>query len=269
MNPPDYRNRSPEAIVALPRDFDSSWHVFQALSWLDYAKRNHNITALQYAALELRNGIELLCFQIIVNAVGSKLDRVSYVRCTQDATKMYKILAKLRPDYKKLIRFTRICMELDRNAPRIIEWNLSKLMRLHGNISRYLHFQGDPKETWDSNNWFVRFLSLIENTATYLKDEYKSGATGTISTDDMIPEVEDVWHDFRDGIISEDSAKTRLRLAQPILKRRKIVIPWEIGGNFPNIVPHPDNVCLQKLLIAARRRKIDKALKDRCYYRGI
>lgn len=222
---PDYRNRSPEEIVALPRDFESSWNVFQALSWLDYAKRHRSIAALQYAALELRNGIELLLFQIIVTSVGSKLDRRSYTRCTREATRLYKTLARLRPDYKKLVRFTRICVELDSNAPAVIEWDINKLVKLHRSISGYLHFQGDPAETWNSDAWFVKSLSRLEAAANHLKDRYQSGATGTMSTEDMIPEVEDVWRDFRDGRISEDSVRMRLRIAQPILRKRRILIP--------------------------------------------
>jgi len=93
---PNYRNKSPDEIVTMPRDFDSSWHVFQSLSWLDYAKRKRNITALQYAALEPRNAIELLWFQIIIVAVGTKLDRENYLKCRKSATTMYKILRKIR-----------------------------------------------------------------------------------------------------------------------------------------------------------------------------
>ena len=62
MTVPPHKNRTPEQILVAERLFESAWHFWQALSWLDYAKRKTNISALQYAALELRQGIEHLWF---------------------------------------------------------------------------------------------------------------------------------------------------------------------------------------------------------------
>jgi hypothetical protein len=61
---PPHENRTPEEIVWYDRTFESTWHFWQALSWIDYAKRKTNIAALQYAALELRSGIEQLWYEI-------------------------------------------------------------------------------------------------------------------------------------------------------------------------------------------------------------
>jgi len=110
---PPYTDRSVEEIVTCSRLFDSAWHVWQALSWLDFAKRNTSIAALQYAALELRFGIEHLWFDIIVIAVGGRLDIREYTRCTKDSTKMYKVLDRLSPDCERLVRFTNISGALE------------------------------------------------------------------------------------------------------------------------------------------------------------
>src|SRR5437867_3850964 len=98
---PSHENRTPEEIVGYDRAFDPAWHFWQALSWIDYAKRKTNIAALQYAALELRFGIEHLWFDIIIVAVGGKLDIREYSRCKGNSTKMYKILDRLSPDHPK------------------------------------------------------------------------------------------------------------------------------------------------------------------------
>ena len=113
MHVPAHANRTPEEIVDGKRLFDSAWHFWQTLSWLDHAKRKTSIAALQYAALELRFGIEHLWFDIIVTAVGGKLDIREYSRCEGDSSKMYKVLDRLSPDHAKLVRFANLTGSLD------------------------------------------------------------------------------------------------------------------------------------------------------------
>ena len=165
MPTPSHENRTPEEIVDYGRAFDPAWHFWQALSWIDYAKRKTNIAALQYAALELRFGIEHLWFEIIIVAMGGKLDKDEYSRCKGNSTKMYKILDRLSPDHAKLVRFSKIAASLDPHAPQLVEWDIGRLRRLHGEASRYLHFLGHPAESTDSSRWFVKALTLLENGA--------------------------------------------------------------------------------------------------------
>jgi len=49
--------RSADEIVANVLIDHSSWHFYQARSWLDLARRTDNPSAIQYAALELRYGL--------------------------------------------------------------------------------------------------------------------------------------------------------------------------------------------------------------------
>ncbi len=221
MRIPQRENRTPEQIVGGNRLFDSAWHFWQALSWLDYAKRNTSITALQYAALELRSGIEHLWFDIIVTAVGGRLDIRAYSRCKGDSTKMYKVLDRLSPNHAKLVRFTNICSSLDPNQPPLIEWDMPRLKRLHGETSQYLHFLGIPPETTDRPEWFVAALTLLETGSNYIWHHRTTARTGQLSIDSMPPEVRDAWEAFRDGQIDEDSVRTRLCLAQPVLRKRR------------------------------------------------
>lgn len=58
MNIPSFENRSPVEIIAEQQFFESSGRIYRAMSWLDCAKINRNISALEYAALETRLGIE-------------------------------------------------------------------------------------------------------------------------------------------------------------------------------------------------------------------
>jgi hypothetical protein len=220
MSIPGHANRSPDEIVGGKRLFDSAWHVRQALSWLDYAKRKSNITALQYAALELRFGIEHLWFDIIVTAGGGQLDIREYSRCKGDSTRMYKILDRLFPDHARLVRFSNISSSLDCDAPSLVEWDVPRLKRLHREASQYLHFMGSPSETTDRPQWFVETLTLLETGADYIWKHLITARTGQLSIASMPPEVRDAWEGFRTGQLSEDAVRTRLQFAQPVLRRR-------------------------------------------------
>ena len=221
MQIPAHTNRSPEQILDSKRLFDDAWHVWKALSWCDYAKRTSNVTALQYAALELRFAIEHLWFDIIVTAGAGQLDIAEYARCKGNSTKMYKVLDRLFPDHAKLVRFTNITGSLDPDAPPLIEWDIPRLKRLHGEASGYLHFLGIPSETTESLEWFVRTLTLLETGANYIWHHFTTARTGQLDIASMPPEVKDAWEGFRAGELDENSVRTRLQIAQPVLRKRR------------------------------------------------
>ena len=215
MPVPAHKNRSPQEIVDAERLFDSAWHFWQALSWLDCAKRKTNISALQYAALELRQGIEHLWFDMVVTAVGGELDVREYARCKGNSTKIYKVLERLSPDHVKLVRFTNISGSLDRKQPRLTEWDIPKLKRLHGEISQYLHFLGIPIETTESPTWFDEAVATIGAGADYIWHQLTTTHTGQLNVASMPPAVRETWDLFRAGSLDEDAVRTRLRLAEP------------------------------------------------------
>jgi hypothetical protein len=222
MAAPPYVNQSLNQIVDSKRHFISSWFIWKSLAWLDYAKRNTNASALQYAALELRQGIEQLWFDIIITAVGGRLDIKEYSHCKRNATKMYKIIRRLLPDYQKLVRFTNICGSLDLGQPKVVEWDMPRLIRIHGETSEYLHFYGVPNETTEKPEWFVKVLTTIERGADYVWKHLTTAHVGQMNVASMPPEVNDVWNDFRTGKITEGSTLIRLKLAQPILHNRRM-----------------------------------------------
>ena len=77
------------------------------MSWLEYAKVNRNISALEYAALETRLGIEQLLFEQLIVGVGSELDAAEYKKCRGQAKKLSQLIDTLIPKYERLIEFTR------------------------------------------------------------------------------------------------------------------------------------------------------------------
>jgi len=218
---PPHENRTPEEIVEYDRAFESTWHFWQALSWIDYAKRKTNIAALQYAALELRSGIEHLWYEIIITAVGGKLDEHEYSRCKGNSTTMYKILDRLSPNHAKLVRFSKIAVSLDPHGLQLVEWDIGQLRRLHSEASGYLHFLGRPAESTASSQWFVEAFTVLENGATPVLHNLTTARFGQLRISDMPPEVKDAWEGFLDGQLSEDDVRRRLQLAQPVLRERR------------------------------------------------
>ena len=69
-------------------------NFFQALSWLDNAKRSQVPSAIHYAAFELRYGIEYLLFELLVLA-NKNLTQVEYERCLGDPNEMKRCLRHL------------------------------------------------------------------------------------------------------------------------------------------------------------------------------
>lgn len=220
---PSYTDKTPEEILEARPVFSCEWYLLQALCWLDYAKRKTNVTALRYAALEVRSGIEQLWFECIIISVGGKLGRDAYAKCRGKATKMYKVLDRLQPDYEKLMQFIKLTLEGDPNAPSIIEWDLSRLKRLHSNVSECLHFHGIFAETWASSEWFVKNLTVIEEAATYLREQLENGQTGATREETMPPEVRDMWVGFKTGKLTKDDVRFRLKIAHPVLQRRRLM----------------------------------------------
>lgn len=85
---PNVRNRTPAEIVMENVTFDSAGYVYRGLSWVDYAKRQTSVSALQYAALDVRQAIEQLFFEELVMSVGGKLAREEYETCKGNSTKL-------------------------------------------------------------------------------------------------------------------------------------------------------------------------------------
>jgi len=134
---------------------------------------------------------------------------------------MYKLIDELTPGYEKLIEFTRIILTLEPNAPEIAAWDMPKLKRCHGEASEFLHFQGTPEDTFETDIWVIRSLAKLEEMAHYIWTEMASHhGTGFILPRTMPPEVNSIWERFRDGKIDKDSAKRQLDLARPVLAER-------------------------------------------------
>lgn len=217
---PEYRGRTPEQIISEQIHFDSVGYTYRALSWLNVAKRERNVCALQYASLDTRQAFEQLLFEEIVLSVGTQLDRKEYEKCKGNSTKMYKIIRRLNPDYKKLAQFTQAIISIIPPSPPLIIWDHKILLRHWRIVSTYLHWAGEPAETVESREWFDEGIKAIENAAFHIWENNEKGFTGIMMPQNMQPEIKDGWERFRSGEIDLDSVKRIAKIALPISNKR-------------------------------------------------
>jgi hypothetical protein len=131
-----------------------------------------------------------------------------------------------------MIRFAKICLSLERDAPNIIEWDLKVLKRFWSSVSDYCHFQhpAHVEKGKNLNVWLSKGVALVEKVFHYFESNMSRAHTANWRRDSMPPEVLEAWEDFRDERITESDLKIRLRIMQPILRARKngpIVAPWQ------------------------------------------
>ncbi|MBN1997208.1 hypothetical protein JW935_06640 [candidate division KSB1 bacterium] len=220
LQPPDYKNRTPSKIIDENIYFDSVGYIYRSLSWLELAKVNRNTCALFYAALECRLGIEQLLFEELVLSMGTKLDEAEYEKCKGNSTKLYKIIERLNPDYKKLAEFTKAVMSVNPQIPPLEIWDHHKLIKHWRMVSDYLHLTGAPKDTFRSEKWIKKAIDTIQNACEYIWNKKKSGFTAILRPEKMQDEIYSTWLKYKDGKIDLNAVKRISDLTLPILSKR-------------------------------------------------
>lgn len=215
---PSFKDREPKEIINKSNFFESSGRAFKALSWLDYAKSNRNISALEYAALETRLCIEQLLFEQLVIGVGTKLDASEYKKCFGNAKKLNELIEKLIPRYDHLVKFTRAMAPVE--IP-ITEWDNRKLIKYSGKISNYLHWSGSLDNTVQSTEWFKKGVAVIEEAASYIWKELTTGNTSVMAIDKLEPEMRELWELYVNDEITLSCAVTRAAILEPALQARQ------------------------------------------------
>lgn len=217
MSIPSFKNRSPVEIITEMPLYDSSGRIYRAMSWLEHATTNRNISALEYAALETRLGIEQLLFEQLIVGAGSELDATEYKKCRGQAKRLSQLIDALIPKYDRLIEFTRAM------APKglpITKWDNRKLNELSGKVSEYLHWSGGLDVTVQSTSWFDSGVSIVSVAARYVWTGLTTGNTGVMSIKKLEPEMRELWELYSFGKISIESAMQRADVLEPMLSER-------------------------------------------------
>jgi len=209
-------------IIENPLVDHSSWHFFQAMSWLDLAKRTQNPSLLHYSAFELRYGIEYLLFELLV-LTNRGLSEADYKKCLGSASAMKKLLRANRDRYERLSSFTSILMDISgAETIKLQYWKLGELFEYWGKASELLHFVGAHSLTYCDVSWFVKALARLEETINKVwLPSISTLGFGMMKPDTMEPEVRQAWEEYNQGSLSEEDLKIRMTLIQPVLKERR------------------------------------------------
>lgn len=230
--------KSPNEILTNRPVDHSSWHFFQARSWLDCATRESAPSAIHYAAFELRYGIEHLLFELLVLASESLSER-EYRQAIGDPKQMNKLLMSPPRNYAKLAEFAEVVVSVDSQALPVHFWNLKDLFRYWGIASEFLHFVGPHATTYSQTDWVAKAIARLASVLTPLW----SIITSTIGNafmrqSQMQPEVHQAWTEFRDGTLSKNDLVHRLKIMQPALgMRRKGETGWQYRGRRVLMIP--------------------------------
>lgn len=210
----DFHGRTADEIACNELEERSSWHFFQAKSWLDYGKRHQSFSSVHYAAIELRYGIEYLLFELVVTG-NPDLTENEYKACLGKPKEMNKLLRDSQRPYEKLAQFTHIILSLENAFTlKTYSWQLSELFKYWGIASEYLHFCGSHAHTYRSERWIISSINKLED----LTNHFLGKTTfALMPPQKMKPAVREIWSDFRDDKIDERSAKVRLQLIQFII----------------------------------------------------
>jgi hypothetical protein len=227
----DWQGKSPEDILENPPTDQYVWHIFQARSWLDYATRENAPSAIHYAALELRYGIEYLLFQLLV-LISESLTEQEYKRAIGRPHEMKKMLASPIRNYAKLAEFTETIGSVDANAPPLQFWNLDDLFRDWGTASEYLHFCGPHVATYSQTAWVAKAIARLDSVL----DRLWSALTSTVGIaamrpSQMEPEVRKAWEEFKNDDLKRDDLFLRLKIMQPALRMRRGEQGWRFRGS--------------------------------------
>lgn len=217
---PSFKDREPKEIISKSNFFESSGRAFKALSWLDYAKSNENISALEYAALETRLCIEQLLFEQLVIGVGTKLETSEYKKCYGNAKKLNKLIENLIPRYDRLIEFTKAMASIE--IP-ITKWDNRRLIAYSGKVSNYLHWSGGLDVTVQSTEWFKEGIAVVEEAASYIWNELTTGNTSVMAIDKLEPEIRELWELYVKDEITLACVVTRAAILEPALQARQVI----------------------------------------------
>src|SRR5438552_13272604 len=117
----------------------------------------------------------------------------------RNATKLYKLIDSLAPDYRKFAEFDQIIASVDSHVhPPTVIWDIDRLKRIHGECGdRLLHFQGISDGNYLSDTWAIRQLAFLDESAMWIWNTMKSrGNLVVYRPEGLIPEAQSIWEDF-------------------------------------------------------------------------
>ena len=217
---PSHTSRTPEEIVGEKLYFDSAGYFYRAMSWLDHFEKNDQFPALLYTCIEARYGIEYLMFEELVISTGANLTIEEYEECLKNPTKLYNVFRRISPDYDRLQGFAKIIVSLAPGFPKMIQWNLKKLLKSWSTISNYLHWCGSKNNTTELKEWRDNAGVKVRNAVEPIWLNITSGKSGMMHPKDMHPEIHELWQQYKDNKVDAEGIKIRMAILKPMLESK-------------------------------------------------
>lgn len=198
-------------ILIQPRHCSSDWLIAQARDLAEASRRYAASNLLIYGALEARNAIEQLYFEILLLLYDGQVPRHLFQDWRRRGNGFRNEIKRVEPHYRQLARFTQIALHLDSQSPfTAVAWDFATLTRLWHALSDYCHAQGHPVPTLDSTDWMSRGYGLVVETYEYFRQNMTGGVTALLKPSDMSPEARAVWERYRDNRITESQMREEL-----------------------------------------------------------
>ena len=203
-------------VFTSPRECSSDWLILQSKCLLDEASRTRNASTLVYAALEARNAIEQLWFEIVMLLHGGEIDSETLAQCRKKDG-FLNVMRKATPDYYALASFTKLCCSIGPAfLPEIIVWDIKRLKRQWIALSAYCHTQAHPRDTLADPLWLDKGVQIVQSVFDYMSEYMSRADTGIMRPLQMATHVKPIWEDFRMGAITEEQVLLRLKISQPV-----------------------------------------------------
>lgn len=198
-------------ILLQPRQTTSDWLIVQSKHLSDLGKLQSAHSLLIYGALEARNAIEQIYFEILKLVHDGEMTIEFYEKCRKSRSGYLEAIAKAEPKYRKIFMFSSAVLEVE-NAPfKGIIWNIKTLKNFWNALSDYCHTQGSVEQTLNSQEWVETGYKLIDETYIYFEKNMKGGATALLKPSKMTPEGREIWERFDRDEIDENGVKDELR----------------------------------------------------------
>ena len=210
-----------EDLLKCKRFVTSEWHRNQAENLLNFALKNDSDNALIYSILESRIALERYVFEMSVLVKGNKLTNEN-LKSADRRNGVFNLLKETMVDYIKHLTFSNIILVINNIPERINIPNLKRFKQLITELSNFCHLQFKPIETiYDpKKKWFIKGVSLVQETISILKS---SNLEGAMEIESMENEVLDVYNKFLQSKIDIKAVRIQLKLMSPVLEIRKSI----------------------------------------------
>ena len=151
---------------------DASMHYNRAMICFQKAFSEHDGSYLFYTALELRVSMERFLFEylVLMNVVDENIDK--YLK-EYRVKNLSNAIYEAEPEFDKKLEYTNFYLNTIGADFEIKIPDKAKLNGLYGKLGNYLHNFKDPVDTTNNEEWWQRFIQLLEEARAHLYEYLK------------------------------------------------------------------------------------------------